>query len=526
MVWAWKKLEEHRNEVLLWLVVFLYLLSIALRRGTYGAETSLSFAEIAVFTIIPLLAGLWSRNRVGMVGGLLVASMVPFQKTIASVFVLGVLVLLPIVLRSEVRQRLFTSDVARRFALFLAYLVLLWLFRLGGNTDLWSLPLLMGSAFAIPLFYILLFEGLSWDQLQLTALRRMTLILLFAQSAVVVVYPLIIGHTQLYLAGANGLFKGFNLFFGLGATLPYADPDWNRGTLVDAHQLGFLLALLAAYAFASVRHPRRIVTLMAGAGLLSLFGITETAHAVPSLLTGLVLMAVARWYTRRRRKVKLLRLALFSTAVALPIAFAVIIYSGDTWFARSNKAILFEQTIKLMQEEPLNAVFGQGPAAFGSRVANKRLPRSFHAPEYPVPFLIEEHVNEDYARVLQEAQKGIGGNTAEVQASGLVATAGEFGLVGNAFLLIFLFAVFSRRLPSLAGDTPSDVAMHGTGVFAFIFLAGALCFRQYLEYPQIMSFFWLFLLFPTVSRPKGGEVLEELHVQNPFSRIRGSFFAH
>lgn len=494
------RFKELRPTLALFGMVFLYLLAIALRRGTYGGEDALSLGEIIAFTLLPLLAGWWSRDRVLLLGGLLVASMVPFQKTVALVYVLAVLGMLPRLGSACVRARLRVSPIFRAWCAFLVYLLLLWLLRLGDTTDIWSLPAYFASALAIPTLYILLFQGLEWSREELLALRRMLLTLLSAQAAVVLLYPLLIGHASLYLAGFNGLFKGFNLFLGLGVSLPYADPDWNRGTLVDAHQLGFLLAILFAWVLLSALQRRSFPLLLLAVALLYLFGVTETTHAVPSLLVAASIAVALLLLSRFAVRMTTLTFTALLLGTLLPIVLAVMIYAGDTWFAHTNKALLYRNTLTYLYDNPLDALFGTGAGSFGSRVANKRLTDGLYKLEYPFPSVIGARTAQEYETVLKQAQKGIAGATAQVQVSGLVAQAAEFGLLGNLLLLFFLGTVFRERLRATNGDGVTEQTRNiALVMFTFVLISGSLCFRQYLEYPQIMAFACLLLLLPSVN---------------------------
>lgn len=486
-----------RREILLGLVVFLYLLGIALRRGTYAAEDALSLAEIVVFTLLPLVVGASSRSKAGIAGGMLVASMVPFQKTIALVFVVGILVIIPMVLRSGNIKTVLKDTAVRFFLLFTGWLLLIWIVRLGDTTDGWSFPILFGSMLSIPLFYLLLFHGFEWSSAELTEMRRMFVTLLLSQSAVVIIYPLLIGHPVLYLAGANGLLKGFNVLFNLGLQLPYADPDWNRGTLVDSHQLGFLLAILTALFFASAHYLRRKTLFIAGVVGIYLFGITETSHAVPAFITGLLLAVTAAFLMHRAVRLRVLAPFLFVCIALFPPLLTATIYGGDTLLSGTKKSLLYRGTIEQFQQNPIALMFGFGPATFGSRVANKRLPEGYDRLEHPFPILVGERVAPAYAAALKYSERGSSGTTAQVQASGLVSILAESGIVGTMLFFLFVVTLGKRLLTTMSTDNePAVKSLAATGLFSIVLIAGSLCFRQYLEYPQIMSFVWLLVLLP------------------------------
>ncbi|MFZ1729592.1 MAG: hypothetical protein WAV84_05625 [Bacteroidota bacterium] len=484
-----------RKEILLGLMVFLYLLGIALLRGTYGTEDALSLSEIVVFSVLPLIVGAFTRSKVGVIGGILVASMVPFQKTIALVFIISVLVSMLMLFRSGSVRNLMKDTAARFFFVYLGWLFLLWIIRLGGSTDVWSFPILFGSMISIPLFYLILFIGFVWSKGERSQLRRLFVTLLLAQSAVVIAYPLLIGHPVLYLAGANGLFKGFNLLFNFGVQLPYGDPDWNRGTLVDSHQIGFLLAILTALLFASAHYFRQKTLIVAGLVGIYLFGITETSHAVPAFIAGLFLAGVAAFFLERGMRLHIITSLLLICITLFPVILATSIYGGNTSFSQTRKAFLYRSTIEQLTQDPTTLLIGYGPGTFGSRVSNKRLPAEYGYIEYPFPIVVGERVAPAYAVAMRQAGKGSGGATAQVQVSGLVSLVAESGVIGTIIFLLFVAVLCEKMLLMIA--TSNDITakiLAITGLFTVVLISGSLCFRQYFEYPQIMSFVWLIVL--------------------------------
>jgi len=478
------------KNVLTTLTIFLYLLGIALRRGSYGAENPLTIAEIVVFTAIPIVVGFWFRSRNTIVLGVMVAAMIPFQKSIALVFSIGALALLPHLFRRSSWQTIRQTPTAMLFALFMGYVVVSWLLHLGGTTDLWSFPVLFASMLSIPAFYLLLFTSLKWSEEERRRFGIDVILLLIAQSGVALVFPLLISKPELYLAGFNGLLKGANAFFGLGLALPYADPDWNRGSLVDAHQLGFLLALLAVFLIAYGMYNTRRWSVIVGALMIYAFGMTETSHAVPGFLLGACLAVLAVFLVKKMRPRSITGILLV-LVVGAPLAGQYLFYERHPVFSASAKTALMHAAVTAWRSDPLALTFGDGPAAFGSRVANKRVPKRITNVEYGFPILIPLRVSAKYETVLREAIKGRNGTTAFVESSGLVAMVGEFGIAGTIFFVGWIASIVRMNIQHMHAVQSSPLqALALTSLFAIGLIATSLVFRQYFEFPQIMTYVW------------------------------------
>ena len=492
-----------RTEFLFFAAVLLYLLLIVLLRGPYNAEQSLSPAALISFTAVPVLAGAMTRNKLWLALGVLVAAMVPFQKSIAVTFILGVVLLFPVVMLSARRRSFIDAPPVRMFALFSLYLLFPVLLHAGSGTDIWSFPLLAATMLAVPLFWLLLFYGLPWLPAELRSFGRLVALLLAAQFLVVALYPLLIGKPQLYQAAPNGLLKGIQQVIHLPLSLPYGNPDWNRGSFVDAHQAGLLLAIAAALPCFMAFYTRRISLALAGLLLLYLFGMTETAHATAGLAVAVLISIGAVAASKATSRIP--GIAVFSVVLLAPFALAYYVYAaGPAWMTETKKAIYYRAASTKIAGDPVALLFGHGPAAFGSRAGNKRLPEQYHALEYAFPQFVPRSVHPAYADVLEQAQRGKMGSTAEIHVSGLVALVGEGGLTGSLLFSFFLWTLYRDKLRAMQQPSPPATrALAATAIFAMSFMACALVFRQYLEYPQVMGFVWLVMLAPVKTKITG-----------------------
>jgi hypothetical protein len=183
------------------------------------------------------------------------------------------------------------------------------------------------------------------------------------------------------------------------------------------------------------------------------------------------------------------------------LVFAV--YEWTPYFSRMPKAAFYRASARYAMAHPGRLLLGEGPAAFGSHAARKRLPASL-TDELDFPFL-PRFVNPAYAAVLRAADGPDKYTTLNRPISGLVGLVMEWGLAGSA-LLAALFWRLLRNALHTAGrmmDAPS-FAMAITAVAGFLLLFVSLVFRPYFEYPEIMAavsaLFLLSMLLPPAGR--------------------------
>lgn len=487
-------------------VVFLYLLAITVLRdspysmfGTiYGMRTALLMAAL------PLLAAAMAGTPRALALAVFVASLGPMHTISSAVVLLGMVwLLIRALLRRGEDWRMHWSRLRHgatgALLVFIAYLLLLWLLRLGDSTDMYSFPIFFTGWLAVPLWIALLGmmpftpEDIAW-------LRTRVLLAAAALAAVILVFPLLAGAPQLYLSVLQPLLRVYPDLLGIDTPkFPLPDMqqpyDFNWGSLASAHYSSMLLAVLGVGLLihaASMRSPRwlplSIATLAA-----SLMG--ENLHAVPGLLTGAVLASAALTLASRQRMNPPVLAGV--TLVVLGVGTAALIgtlYSGGGPYADTRKAVLIHNSLDAVVNKPFRALFGEGPGTHGSKAADMRLPLRYREMDSNLPERMNT-VNPRYAAVLDKVStvpqfippyRVQRSSTMGRTMSGSIAAVREFGIMGFGLAAIVLYLLLRNLYRECATGSVVDRSWAAAALLLLATVCMTALFRHYVEYPDIM----------------------------------------
>jgi hypothetical protein len=139
-------------------------------------------------------------------------------------------------------------------------------------------------------------------------------------------------------------------------------------------------------------------------------------------------------------------------------------------------------------------MLGEGPAAYSSYAAQKRLPAQLRD-VHPFP-LLPVFVSPAYRDALTRVNVPNTPTTAYRPMSGIAGILMEWGLAGTV-LLCACAAYFIGRLASASGGMtdPLFTATRLATMFLFVILIVSSLFRPYFEYQDVMSLFCFGALF-------------------------------
>jgi hypothetical protein len=493
----------YNKYVHLFLICTVYFLFVAVfRKYLYsGRMTSISYVVQCAVVFVPLCAGLYGRKLEWISASIIAAGMTPGR--------FPILILFTIVPVAAIIQILRKRDLVRPelrawalFGIFLFYLVILGVIR-HRQVDVQAFAAFYFSGLSIPLSFVLLFAFFSWSKEKISAFAKLILVILLAQGTMVLLYPLIIGNSSLYIVGINGLLKGVDALFGLALYLPYKNPDGNCGSMVHAHYLGFAMIILAAWMFVYGMMKRNKLLILGSFGFAYAYGMTETAQALPGIATGIFVVTILFIPALSGYRVinkSIIRLLTISLLTVMPALIHYVVYESLPHFKDTRKALFVRTAVEHAMQNPLDVLIGYGPGTFGSRAANIRLPLSYgRVTAGPKYHMLSENVLPQYAEVLSKCSSGIQGYTAETEESGLVSLPFELGLIGTILLLGILIALLNSAI--LLFFSTEDVFIRSVAVvavFTIILMQTLNVYKQAWELIEILFIAWPLMMIPHV----------------------------
>lgn len=486
--------------------VFLYLLAITVLRdspysmfGTvYGMRTAVLMAAL------PLLVAAVAGTPRALALAVFVACLGPMHTISSAVVLLGIVWLLvrTLLQRGEDWRMLWSRmrhGATGALLVFIAYLLLLWLLRLGDGSDMYSFPIFFTGWLAVPL-WIALLGTLPFTAEDVAWLRTRVLLAAAALAAVILVFPLLAGAPQLYLSVLQPLLRVYPDLLGINTPrFPLPDMqqpyDFNWGSLASAHYSSLLLAVVC---FRCVMHavltrsPRWLIPAIAALAA-SLMG--ENLHALPGLLLGACLAVVALGWSRRQHQHA--GATAFAMVVILLVGTGVLItmlYADSGSQAGTRKAVLIHASLKGMQKEPLRALLGEGAGTHGSKAADMRLPLRYREMDTNLHERLYA-MNPRYGAVLDrvaEVPQFIPpyrvqfSSTMGRTMSGSIAAVREFGIVGILLGASVLFRIFRGLYLAMNSADETDRSWAATALILLAAVCITALFRHYFEYPDIM----------------------------------------
>lgn len=479
------------RNLLLFSLAFLYFASISLLRPTPWLDlgTEYTFAMSLAWALTPLVIGFIINTPPAITGGFLLAMLGPYHRTaIIIAFITGTAMLIQAVrVRGWSLPSLVREGVRERGFLFLlvpaAYMLVLWLLRLGDSTDGWSFLALSASLFTVP-FAVYSLSYLPWDREKTDRAVKTAGIILAAQLCIVLAYPAFTGQFAQYSQAFYGVQKALQSARMPINVLDWVNPDSNFGTLRSSHFMSVVMYFLAcaSFAYAVISGRRKYYFVTAFAGLACLMG--ENAHFLPGAVAGtavLVVLLRVKHSGARRVAVSLMIFAAFSTVLVW-----WMVYGPAGRFPETAKAKVYIASFEHAAQHPLRAIFGEGPAAFSSHAARKRLGGGL-SDENRFPFILQ-FTNPWYAAVLMSAEPAYAGTTLGRPISGILGILLEWGLLGTLILLAVSWKLLSVLVRTVLSPTSvSSKAAAITALAGIIAVVPTLVFRPYLEYPDVVG---------------------------------------
>ncbi|MBI5645319.1 MAG: hypothetical protein HY962_00175 [Ignavibacteriae bacterium] len=485
---AFSASREFPRSAVVFTAAFLYIASITLLRPTpwMNIGTGFDFTMGLIWAGVALLAGFLSRRPSVLVPCFLIACLGPHHRVaILSAFVSGVVMLISTLYaeRHDIRSFVHRAFVEKGAGYVLAiglYMCVVWLLRLGDSTDRWSFLALAASMFAVPLaVYSLSYLTWTGDEYTLT-IRNCGLVLL-ALGSVVLLYPAAVGAFDQYGVPLYMLSKAAASSLHIPILMEWTDPDYNSASLRGAHYAAMILFIAAAGW--SVYAVRARAWMHAGAAALLAYAAAmgENAHALPGLALAGCLMGLDGLRGTRAGRMRAAALALLPFIAA--VVLVLIVYNWDAYLRSLPKRALYTNALRQAVNDPVRLLLGEGPAAYASHAAAKRLSLPYREDnEFPVmpPF-----TSPRYDEALRQSFGENRYTTLHRPISGLLGFAMEWGVLGSALLLGAVYVLF-RRVQEQT-DGPARSAVVAAAITSLSLVGVSLAFRPYAEYPDIMA---------------------------------------
>jgi hypothetical protein len=476
-----------------YLAAFALFAAIALLNPTPWIDlgTRFPFWLSLLVSAAALSAGFVLGTPASVTGGYLVAILTPYHKTAVLVaFVTGLAMLaralrdrawsMPALVRDGLHGRGFGWVIAVS-----VYIIALWAIRLGDSTDGWSLFALTASLLTVP-FAVYSLSYLPWTDGEIRRTIRVGFAILAAQATVALLYPALAGQFGQYTHAGYWIEKALPAVGIRTGSQVWLDPDFNTGTLRSAHYLSMILVPAAAGSAAYAAFARRRRYGIAAAGFLLAISLAENSHMLAGLCTALALTPLLLF--RIGRSIERSLTAVVLAAVVLVSAAIVAWYYGPHgYFAEQPKGLSYRLSARYVRSHPGRMLLGEGPAAFGSHAARKRLPAVYEEEnEYP---FVTRYVSPAYRGVMSIVHGAPVGSTMNRAMSGALGIAMEWGVAGTALLAAVVFVLLRRAVVVFrdASRSAEQRAAAFAAVFGFVVIAVSLVFRPYGEYPDVAS---------------------------------------
>ncbi|MBL0175435.1 MAG: hypothetical protein IPP94_09265 [Ignavibacteria bacterium] len=444
-----------------------------------------------VFAAVPLAAALLSGRPSFIVAAYLAACIGPHHRVaILASFATGLVMLGIVLWRNRGHLGAFISDAIRNrsFGLVLAisgYLTAVWLLRLGDSTDAWSLFALSASMLTVP-FAVYSLSYLVWTDSEARSAVRCVASLGGAVVCTVLVYPMLVGQYGQYGVAFYTIQKAFGAYIPFPFALGWVNPDFNTATLRSAHYASIIATFFSfgCIVFAVLSRRRMLPLLAAVCGLFAA-GLGENGHALPGMILAACAVPGAILLNSVWRPAATAA-ALLGMTVATSVLLVFAVYAWTPYYSRMPKAAFYNASLDYAFRHPGRLLLGEGPAAFSSHAARKRLPQDL-TDDLDFPFL-PRHVNPPYAAVLGAANGPDKYTTLNRPISGLLGLVMEWGLAGTALVFVVLHRLLRGALNTWAQHRhPLRRSAALTAAAALVILFVSLVFRPYFEYPDVMA---------------------------------------
>ncbi|GEM_PF-4953086 len=481
-----------------------YFLSITLLQKTpwFPEGPGFTFAMSLVWAFVPLVLGLIINTPASIASGFLFAALGPYHKTaIIAAFILGMLMLARVLVqnRADIRGFLRYSVKEKHFGLvaaILGYLVLNQLLHLDRSTDGWSSLALGASLLTVPLAAYSL-SYLQWTRKDVKKLIAYGAMILGGLALAVLLYPAITGQWIQYPHAVFVFYKALATFMTPPFKMIWIDPDFNMGSLRSSHFMAAIMLLGAVASFSYGARKRSARFFLAGILGVYLFALGENTHILAGVVTGVMVLGLLRF--GKRLSGNILAALILGMVVIVTLATATWFYRADGPNGKTPKGRLYQMTLDYIESDASVLVLGEGPAAFSSHAARKRLPRLLtDENRYP---LLPAFVNPAYRVILEDTFVKGTSSTMNRQMSGLLGLVMEWGVLGGAILMFALFTVIKKAIDVYRHARNREIkAVAAAALFGLAMVFVSLVFRPYFEYPDVMSVLALMFLVTGIAR--------------------------
>jgi hypothetical protein len=492
------------------LLAFLYFFVIALLRPSpyWHAGWEPTWIAGLALALLPMLPGLISGRGDALARGYLVTLFLPYQSAVEAMSCLIVAALL--LRRGRRWLRMDTAPVSSHNPMLWAgvslfMIVLQWAGLSGAPFQPIAAALAISTIVATPVALLLLARAVAEDGAVARTMRWFQA-LIVAEAAVIILYPLVIGHPTLLAPVINGFLKPLYTVFNRPWDFPWYDPDWNRGSLTIVNYSAVIMTMGTGHFFLRFLEERRVGYLLAAAVLLYATLLAENAMATGAAVGALVVSLLVLLLHRLTRRWPAFPRAAAAGGLILCglAAFLFATYLGPGKFAQTHKGLYYRRALTVAAEQPLRLATGHGLGNYGSRVASLRLAndpyssRATQHAQYPVPIPVDSAWSMAFtrdARVILAQNAEWLGSSQGMLTSGLIALVLENGAPG-----LFVIGILSLLLLRALLTAPGRMSIHQKiSIFGFVFLLFLAVFYNYTEIPTIVAvclFPGLTLLYP------------------------------
>jgi hypothetical protein len=476
--------------------MLLYFLTMTLMISSpwLPSAPGFTFSESIVWASIPLLIGLVRYTATSITTGFVLAAFGPYnQTTVILAFILGCI--LGIITlwnyRTRLKELVISVFVERGFyflVALVAYIVIIWLLRLGDSTDKWSFLALASSLLTVP-FVAYSLSYLPWNRVEIRNTARLLLLTGSALIVVALVYPLICGRYEQYSQAFFVLYKTVSVFAHLPVSMDWVDPDFNRVSFSSSHYFAVAMLLLSVAALYAGHIGKRLKGYyLLGFLALYCFALGENAHIIPGALAGFAALGLLVFSRKGVLGSGTSAVLVTLFTVAATLALIGVLYFPDGRYSLSQKASIYRHTLERIQENPVRSFFGEGPSAYASRAANKRYSDAVLEIEYSFPFAITDFTSPSFAAVIQESVTYEGGSTMKRPLSGAAGFFVEWGIFGTLLGLFIVYRLLRRAIKTYTDSEHIEArVISAIAVFGMVLLGVSLSVRTYFEYTELTS---------------------------------------
>jgi len=438
--------------------------------------------------------GLLRATPPAIVNGFVLASLVPYNHVSVTIaFGLGIALGVATLIRYRTRLRDLALTEFRKKGFYLllalvAYAMVLWVSRLGDSTDSWSFLALASSLLTVP-FGVYSLSYLEWTGDGIVRALRLLTYTGIALVVVALLFPALSGDFTQYPQAFFVVFKTIRSVMPLPFEMQWVDPDFNRVSLTSSHYFAAVMLIFSGAMSAMALNTKRYIRYCAGsfAGIFC-FALGENAHILPGAAVGIVAVVLVAQSRRVNAPAGAASGMVIACAVCCIALVVSTLYFHGGRYSLSQKGVLYAMVKERAESDPVRFLFGEGPAAFASRAANKRMPQQRMEIEYAFPFAIPEFASPMFMEMVDRSEHAERGSTMKRPLSGAAGILMEWGVFGSLLIIVILFRLIRSAVRTIRSTKRSEIqAAAYTAVFGLVMITVSLSVRTYFEYPEITS---------------------------------------